>query len=87
MWCVGSPLTAWLTSRIERRRLPTTTLAVMACANLASAFVPGYMSLLAIRLFMIAIAPLYTPRAAGTTAALVAPAEKRASAIAYVFLG
>jgi predicted MFS family arabinose efflux permease len=44
--CVGSPLTAWLTSRIERRRPLTTTLAVMACGNLASAFVPGYMSLL-----------------------------------------
>jgi predicted MFS family arabinose efflux permease len=84
--CVGSPLTAWLTSRIERRRLLTTTLAVMACGNLASAFVPGYMSLLAIRLFMLAIAALYTPQAAGT-AALIVPAEKRGSAIAYVFLG
>src|SRR5215831_4293817 len=84
--CVGSPLTAWLTSRIERRRLLTTTLAVMACGNLASAFVPGYISLLAIRLFMLAIAALYTPQAAGT-AALIVPAEKRGSAIAYVFLG
>jgi predicted MFS family arabinose efflux permease len=64
-----------LTSRIERRRL-TTTLAVMACANLASAFVPGYMSLLAIRLIMLAIAALYAPQAAGA-AALIAPAEKR----------
>jgi len=36
--CVGSPLTAWLTSRIERRRLLTITLAVMAFANIASAF-------------------------------------------------
>src|SRR5215831_10521999 len=84
--CVGSPLTAWLTSRIERRRLLTTTLAVMACGNLASAFAPGYMSLLAIRLFMLAIAALYTPQAAGS-AALIVPAEKRGSAIAYVFLG
>ena len=28
--CVGSPVTAWLTSRIERRTLLTATLAVLA---------------------------------------------------------
>ena len=28
--CIGSPLTAWLTSRIERRVLLTATLAVLA---------------------------------------------------------
>ena len=28
--CIGSPLTAWLTSRIERRTLLTATLAVLA---------------------------------------------------------
>src|SRR5437899_8635189 len=44
--CIGSPLTAWLTSRIERRRLLTITLAVMAFANIASAFAPNYASLL-----------------------------------------
>ncbi|WP_024510642.1 MFS transporter [Bradyrhizobium sp. ARR65] len=84
--CIGSPLTAWLTSRIERRTLLATTLAVMACANLASALAPGYASLLAIRMVMLAIGALYTPQAAGTTA-LIVPAEKRGSAIAYVFLG
>src|SRR3981189_2913427 len=36
--CVGSPLTAWLTSRIERRTLLGGTLAVLAVTNLASAF-------------------------------------------------
>src|SRR5579862_6633631 len=36
--CVGSPLTAWLTSRIERRTLLTMTLAALALANAASAF-------------------------------------------------
>ena len=30
MLCIGSPLTAWLTSRIERRTLLATTLAVLA---------------------------------------------------------
>jgi DHA1 family inner membrane transport protein len=84
--CVGSPLTAWLTSRIERRRLLTATLAVLALSNAASAFAPDYASLLVIRLIMLAVGALYTPQAAGT-AALIVPAEKRGSTIAYIFLG
>ena len=47
MLCLGSPLTAWLTSRIERRTLLVTTLAVFALTNAASAFAPDYTSLLA----------------------------------------
>jgi DHA1 family inner membrane transport protein len=84
--CIGSPLTAWLTSRIERRRLLTATLAVLAVSNLASAFAPDYTTLLVIRLIMLMIGALYTPQAAGT-AALIVPAEKRGSTIAYIFLG
>ncbi|MGY4287761.1 putative MFS family arabinose efflux permease [Bradyrhizobium sp. LM2.7] len=84
--CIGSPLTAWLTSRIERRTLLTTTLAVLAFGNLASAFAPDYTSLLVIRLVMLAVGALYTPQAAGT-AALIVPAERRGSTIAYIFLG
>src|SRR6201996_3874373 len=84
--CIGSPLTAWLTGRIERRTLLTGTLAVLALANAASAFAPGFASLLVIRLIMLAIGALYTPQAAGT-AALIVPVEKRGSPIAYVFLG
>src|SRR3981081_4712597 len=84
--CIGSPLTAWLTSRIERRTLLTSTLAVLALANAASAFAPDYATLLVIRLIMLAIGALYTPQAAGT-AALIVPPEKRGSTIAYIFLG
>ncbi|WP_029582036.1 MFS transporter [Bradyrhizobium sp. URHD0069] len=84
--CIGSPLTAWLTSRIERRTLLAATLAVLAFANVASAFAPDYVSLLIIRLIMLAVGALYTPQAAGT-GALIVPAEKRGSAIAYIFLG
>ena len=86
MLCVGSPLTAWLTSRIDRRMLLTTTLAVLAVTNAASAFAPDYASLLVIRLIMLAVGVLYTPQAAGT-AALIVSAEKRGSTIAYIFLG
>src|SRR3984957_2385753 len=84
--CIGSPLTAWLTSRIERRPLLAVTLAVLALGNAASAFAPGYTTLLLIRLVMLAIGALYTPQAAGT-AALIVPTEKRGGTIAYVFLG
>lgn len=84
--CIGSPLTAWLTSRIERRMLLTATLAVLAFGNLASAFAPDYTSLLVIRLVMLAVGALYTPQAAGT-AALIVPAARRGSTIAYIFLG
>jgi DHA1 family inner membrane transport protein len=84
--CVGSPLTAWLTSRIERRTLLTATLAVLALTNAASAFAADYTTLLVIRLIMLAVGVLFTPQAAGT-AALIVPPEKRGSTIAYIFLG
>ncbi|SEC39888.1 Predicted arabinose efflux permease, MFS family [Bradyrhizobium erythrophlei] len=84
--CVGSPVTAWLTSRFERRALLTATLLVLALTNAASAFAPDYDSLLIIRLMMLAVGVLYTPQAAGT-AALIVPVEKRGSTIAYIFLG
>ena len=84
--CIGSPLTAWLTSRIERRTLLTATLAVLALTNAASAFAPDYTTLLVIRLIMLGVGALYTPQAAGT-AALIVPLEKRGSTIAYIFLG
>jgi DHA1 family inner membrane transport protein len=84
--CIGSPLTAWLTSRIERRTLLISTLAVFAITNAASALAPNYATLLAIRLVMLGIGALYTPQAAGT-AGLIVPLEKRGSTIAYIFLG
>ena len=84
--CFGSPLTAWLTSRIERRTLLISTLAVFAITNAASAFAPNYATLLVLRLLMLAIGALYTPQAAGT-AGLIVPLEKRGSTIAYIFLG
>src|SRR4051812_43169034 len=84
--CVGSPLTAWLTSRNERRKLLAATLAILALTNTASAFAPDYTSLLAMRLAMLAVGALYTPQAAGT-GALIVPEQRRGSTIAYIFLG
>ena len=84
--CIGSPLTAWLTSRFDRRALLGFALAVLAIANIASAFAPNYTALLVIRVVMLAIGALYTPQAAGTVGMIV-PVEKRGSGISYVFLG
>src|SRR4030081_1408026 len=84
--CVGSPVTAWLTSRIERRTLLTVTLLVLALTNAASAFAPDYTSLLVLRLIMLAVGALYTPQGA-EPAALIVPEQKRGSTIAYIFLG
>jgi predicted MFS family arabinose efflux permease len=86
MLCIGSPLTAWLTSRVERRTLLVSTLAVFAVTNAASAFAPDYATLLVLRLLMLAVGALYTPQAAGT-AGLIVPLGKRGSTIAYIFLG
>ena len=86
MLCIGSPVTAWLTSRIERRTLLVSTLAVFAVTNAASALVSSYAMLLMLRLVMLAIGALYTPQAAGT-ASLIVPVERRGSTIAYIFLG
>lgn len=63
--CVGSPVTAWLASRIERRSLLVATLLVLALTNAASAFAPDFASLLILRLIMLAVGALYTPQAAG----------------------
>ena len=84
--CIASPVTAWLTSRIERRTLLVSTLAVFAITSAASALAVSYAMLLALRLAMLAVGALYTPQAAGT-AGLIVPDEKRGSTIAYIFLG
>jgi predicted MFS family arabinose efflux permease len=84
--CIASPVTAWLTSRMERRTLLVWTLAVFAITSAASALAFSYAMLLVLRLAMLAVGALYTPQAAGT-AGLIVPLEKRGSTIAYIFLG
>ena len=83
---VCSPLSAWLTSRFDRRKLLGGIVLLLALTNLASAFATDYATLMAIRLLMMAIAAPFTPQAAGTVG-LIVPPEKRGSSIAYIFLG
>jgi predicted MFS family arabinose efflux permease len=84
--CVGSPLMAWATTRIERRALLTGTLAVVSLGHVVSAFAPDYAILLAARLLLLCVVALYTPQAASTVGLIVTEKE-RPGAIAYVFLG
>jgi DHA1 family inner membrane transport protein len=83
---IGSPVMAWLTTRIDRRALLVATLTIMAAGEAASALAPDYGVNLALRLVVLAIAAIYTPQAAATVALIVNDRE-RASAIAFVFVG
>jgi predicted MFS family arabinose efflux permease len=84
--CFGSPIVAWLTTRIDRRTLLVGSLAFMVIGQAASALAPNYATVLVLRLIMVAGAAVFTPQAAGTIALLV-PEKDRSGAIAFVFLG
>lgn len=86
MLCIGSPVSAWLTSRIDRRLLLSISVATMAAAQFASMMAPSYATLMAVRIVMLAVAALFTPQAA-STAAMMVPPERRGSTMSYVFLG
>ncbi len=84
--CIGSPVMAWITTRVDRRSLLTIVLVIVAICHGLSAFAPNYWTLLAARLAMLAAAAVYTPQAANAVALLVGP-QQRASSISFVFLG
>lgn len=84
--CIGSPLMIWLTSRVDRRTLLATSMAGVAVCHLAVLAAPDYATLLVLRLIMLAFLVVFTPVAAGTVTMIV-PEARRASGIAYVFLG
>src|SRR5262245_58490065 len=84
--CIGSPVMAWLTTRIDRRVLLVATLALLAIGQGASALTSDYSVILLLRVIMLAIGALYPPQAAPTVA-LIVPDRERPSAIAFVFLG
>ena len=85
--CIGSPAMSWLT---EQSRPPAGDGRGRCCwsrvTHIASAFVTSFESLLAIRMVMLLAAAFFTPQAA-SLAGVVAPPEKRASTVAYVFIG
>lgn len=84
--CFGGPILAGLTSRIERRTLLTCCLGICAFMHGLAALVPGYTSLLVVRILTAVGAALFTSQAAAT-ASLLVPVGERGRAIALVFLG
>jgi predicted MFS family arabinose efflux permease len=84
--CVGSPLVVWATSALDRRLLLAGSLVLTGLAYFASALVPHYSALLALRVLAMAAAAPFTPVAASTVAMIVPQAE-RPGAITFVFLG
>ena len=84
--CLGAPLFAAFTSRVDRRLLLTLSLLAVAVGHVACALAPGYAVLAAIRPLSVLGAAVLTPQAAATIALLVPPAQ-RAAAVTTVFLG
>ncbi|HEX5690915.1 MAG TPA: MFS transporter, partial [Roseiflexaceae bacterium] len=84
--CIEAPLLAFLTNKVDRRWLLSCALAVYAIGHFASAFAPNFNTLLIARLLMIGGAAAYTPQAASAISLLVPP-ERRATAVAFIFLG
>ncbi len=84
--CIGAPAFGFFTNRVGRRFLLSASLALYAVGHAVSAFAPDYATLLITRLLMISGAAIFTPQAASTVALLV-PENKRAGAVALVFMG
>jgi predicted MFS family arabinose efflux permease len=84
--CLGGPVLAGLTSRIERRPLLVICLGIYAVTHGLAALAPNYETLLAVRILTAVGAALYTSQAAASASLMVA-ANERGRAIALVFLG
>lgn len=84
--CIGSPLVAWATNGLDRRRLLAASLAMLAVGHAGSAVAPDLNALLVLRLVSMAAAAIFTPQAASTIAMMV-PEKERPGAISFVFLG
>jgi MFS transporter, DHA1 family, inner membrane transport protein len=84
--CVGSPVLAMMTSRIDRRTLLAGSLVLYAVGHVLCAFAPNLTALIVVRAVTLLGAAVFTPQAATTLGLVIAP-ERRAAAITAVFLG
>jgi predicted MFS family arabinose efflux permease len=82
----GAPLVAGFTSAIDRRKLLTFALLLFAAGHAVSAILPTFTPLLVLRALTVLGAAIFTPQAAATAGLLVS-SEKRAGAIAFIFIG
>ena len=84
--CIGAPLLAGVTSRIDRRMLLVAMQLLYFAGHGAAALVSAFAPMVLTRMVTSVGAALFTAQAAAT-AALLVPAEHRGRAIALVFLG
>jgi predicted MFS family arabinose efflux permease len=84
--CIGSPLVAQATNGLDRRRLLTASLAMLAIGHAGSSIAPDLTVLLVLRLVSMAAAAIFTPQAASTIAMMM-PEKERPGAISFIFLG
>ncbi len=83
---LGAPLYAAVAGSIDRRALLIGSMLLFAVGHVASVFAPDFATLLVVRALMTVAAGVFTPQAAATVGLLVPP-DRRASGIAFVFLG
>ena len=84
--CIGAPAFSFFTNRIDRRTLLAASLLLYAAGHAASTFAPDYATLMVTRLVMISGAAIFTPQAASAVALMV-PENRRAGAVAFIFMG
>ena len=84
--CLGAPLFAAFTSRVDRRWLLTLALVSLGLGHIACALAPNHAVLTFLRPLAVLGAAVLTPQAAATIGLLVPP-ERRASAVTTLFLG
>ena len=84
--CIGSPVLATVTSRIDRRTLLGGSLALYALGHAFCALMPNLTTLIVVRSITMLGAAVFTPQAAATLGLVVTP-ERRGAAITAVFLG
>ncbi len=83
---LGAPVFATLTSGFDRRLLLTGSLVFYAAGHALSALAPDFWTLLGLRVLTVISAGIFTPQAAATVGLMV-PLEKRAGAVAFIFIG
>ncbi len=84
--CLGAPLFASVVAGWDRRRLLALSMLWYALFLGLSALMPGFGSLLLVRVLTVVSPAIFTPQAAACVGLLVAP-HQRGRAITFVFLG
>lgn len=84
--CVGAPLLATVVAGWDRRRLLALSMLWYAALLGLSALMPGFGSLMVVRVLTVISPAIFTPQAAACVGLLVLP-EQRGRAITFVFLG